>query len=476
MRVSEHFGLLRRQPHLDFVDVDITNDSKLFIDPRALSLLPSTWGQSCAELVKDFFNRVIRAIQAGEHDRAKALLGGLREPNETHLGLSRGRSRGRAVGSELATDLWESLSQSEAVHKELIEEIEDTVLLVPGIGRDIISDMTTNIIREPLIEYTQAACQTYGIPLQPEITSGRFWSPTSEKWFEKYVQLPVTNDQRLLLVPKVIVRQHLEYDAGHYFSNYILTILQEEELNANSALVQLLKSGKRRVTKKDLKEKYGTDKSVIVEQTLRHPDALRKYRDDHRQVSPPLSHEQLAADKSKDLPDFDAMLRRLRSIPTGRDDATDYELAIEDLLYALFYPALSSPEHQVEIHQGRKRIDISYQNVANTGFFRFLSLHQPCPFVFVECKNYRADPANPELDQLTGRFSPQRGRVGLLVCRDFQDRELFIQRCRDTALDDRGWVIPLDDSDLGSLIQERQNPNHAIEFPLLLNRLKRIIE
>jgi hypothetical protein len=425
-------------------------------------------------MVKDFFNRVLLAIQEQKHPEAKALLSGLSEPNETHLGLSVGASRGRAVGRGRAAELWDALRQSEAVHQGLIEEIEDTVLLVPGVGPDVVSDITTNVIREPLIEYTQAACQAYGIPMEPEVASGRLWDPNSQRWFEKFVQLPVANQRRLLLIPKSIVRKRLDYDVGEYFDHYILTILQQEELDANSSLVQVLKNNTRRVTKKDLKKKYGSDRSVIVNQTIRHPEALRKYRDDHREVTRPLPHEQLAVD-SDDLPDYDALLRCLRGIPTGRDDATDYEVAVEDLLYALFYPALTSPQRQVNIHQGRKRIDIAFQNVAGTGFFRYLSLHVTCPFIFVECKNYSNDPANPDLDQLTGRFSPQRGRVGLLVCRAMQDKQLFIERCRDAAHDDRGWVIPLDDNDLGTLIQDRKSQGEAIEFPLLTSRFRQIM-
>lgn len=75
----------------------------------------------------------------------------LREPNETHLGLSAGRSKGRALGTELARDVWKALSQSEAAKSGLLRDLEDTILMVEGISVDIVSDMTTNIIRGPLI-------------------------------------------------------------------------------------------------------------------------------------------------------------------------------------------------------------------------------------------------------------------------------------------------------------------------------------
>ena len=64
-----------------------------------------------------------------------------------------------------------------------------------------------------------------------------------------------------------------------------------------------------------------------------------------------------------------------------------------------------------------------------------------CPYVYVECKNYTGEVANPEIDQLSGQFSNRRGRVGILTCRELEDN--FIKRCADTYEDERGLVIPL---------------------------------
>src|SRR5262249_48422735 len=132
MRISEHFHLGRSQPTLDFVDVDIRGDTPVFISPRALMLLPSEWGDACVHLVQNFFQTVLGFIRSGENARAEALLRVLREPNETHLGLSRGKSQGRALGSASARDVWKALSESEAAASGLLQDLEDTVLMVEG--------------------------------------------------------------------------------------------------------------------------------------------------------------------------------------------------------------------------------------------------------------------------------------------------------------------------------------------------------
>lgn len=135
MRVSEYYKLNRKQPSPDFVDVDITGDLAVFIDPRALRLLQSRWGDECVSLIQDFFQTVLISIKEKRNIDAQRLLLALREPNETHLGLSRGRSRGRALGRQSAWDVWRALTRSEAVKSGLLEDLEDTILMIEGIER-----------------------------------------------------------------------------------------------------------------------------------------------------------------------------------------------------------------------------------------------------------------------------------------------------------------------------------------------------
>ena len=134
------------------------------------------------------------------------------------------------------------------------------------------------------------------------------------------------------------------------------------------------------------------------------------------------------------------------------------------------------PHVETPLHEGRKRIDITYVNAAQNDFFAWVKENYPAGHVFVECKNYAGDPENPELDQLAGRFSPSRGKFGLLMCRHLEDRDLFMRRCRDTARDDRGWIIPLDDVDLTTLTEARQANDHQTIYRFFMERFAFLIE
>ena len=121
----------------------------------------------------------------------------------------------------------------------------------------------------------------------------------------------------------------------------------------------------------------------------------------------------------------------------------------------IFWPNLIYPKKESPLHGGRKRIDITYTNAAQNGFFyRVHNSYQiASSMIMVECKNYSKDPNNPEIDQISGRFSTNRGKLGILVYRDISDYNLLCQRCRDTADDGRGFILPLGDDQVREYLE-----------------------
>lgn len=175
--------------------------------------------------------------------------------------------------------------------------------------------------------------------------------------------------------------------------------------------------------------------------------------------------------------DWDALLGAVTRLSPGAHDADAYHRAIEALFQALFYPALVNPVRESRLHDGRKRIDIRFTNSARDGFFWRIHNHHnvQAGFVVVECKNYSEDVTNPELDQIAGRFSPTRGRLGLLVFRTADDWSTCLARCRDAFHDDRGWILPIRDEDLESLVAERRQNTDSNAYQLLEDRFAEVI-
>lgn len=453
---SRHFRLAKTQAELDFVDVYLNKDIPLFVDPFAISQRVDRWSQEAHSLLLTFFQKVIDNIRDGRMEDARHLLRYLGEPNETRLGLSRGRPQGAGIGPFQADQLFNALSESSAVRTGFLRSLEECELMIEGIGYDKISDLTTNVIRGTLANYTKDQCCLHGIPTR-EVAMDPSFSLEAQDWVSDYLPLPVVNGKPILLVPKAVARFKGTYNHQQYYRHFALEYLQAQELEAGGSLVRALKNGSRRVFKKDLQAAYPCTKDYLFRFSKEHPEVLLKYRDHLVKLEKRGMHSPI--EETDEISLAAALREALRAIPMGSTHASDYHRLMVGVLEFIFFPNLLCPRKEQEIHDGRKRIDILLENGAREGIFhRLHSVRKlPCAFVAFECKNYTNEIANPELDQIAGRFSTNRGKIGFICCRRFEDRSRFVLRCRDTLKDDRGLIVAVDDATIDSWLALIEN-------------------
>lgn len=463
MKISQSFKLGKTQHELDFVDIDSNEDCRLFLDPYFLGIRTDAFSTDATRTIRSFFEQFLNLYRAGDIDDARLLFEHLNEPNETCLGLSQGHPQGRGIGRQNAQMIFDSITGSKAVQTGLIENLEDFRLFVPGVDKDKISDMTTNIIRRHLINYTQSQCRLWGMKLTPNIVSGFYWDRAQGQWDSSHTDMLIVNDSPILLVPKGVVSFVKRYTPSHFHRHYILNFLRHEHLRMNSVLVQRkqLKNGGEKVwvTKKSIVDHEAPlEKDYLTKFTRTHKNIFKDFRRELSAKEKSLSNEDLAP--KEDLVDIGKhLMEQLRKLAVGDKDAHNYHRLVAGILELAFYPELTCPQIEQEIDEGRKRVDITFDNSAREGFFQRLHVNYgiPSQFIFSECKNYGREVGNPEIDQLSGRFGPNRGQFGLLVCRHVADMPKLLARCRDTHQNQRGLIIPLVDDDLIAMLSARMN-------------------
>jgi hypothetical protein len=275
LKISERFNLDANQYTLDFVDIDTDRDIPLFLDPSFLGLRPDAWSRSASRTLRNFFETFVALMRAKQEDRARELFQHLHEPNETCLGLSKGPPQGNAIGDVDGEKLFQSIAQSRAIDTGVIEDLEDFRLFVEGIDKDKISDMTTNIIRRHLIEYTQNQCALWGISLQENTQTGFWWCPATRTWENAFAAMLVVEGKKILLTPKSVVSYCKRYAPRKYHGRFVLEFLQNEHIRMQSIFVRHRKNGVPYVTKKSLEERVAAfSKEFIAEFTATHPDVF----------------------------------------------------------------------------------------------------------------------------------------------------------------------------------------------------------
>ncbi|WP_152567688.1 restriction endonuclease [Sphingopyxis sp. LC363] len=348
--------------------------------------------------------------------------------------------------------------KSKAIQSGMIQDLNDAFMFIPGIGPDKVSDITANIIRKHLITYTQNQFALYGVDIPNKYPTGLMWDSLNRCWHEEHDYIPFYKGQKVLLVPKWYVKYHYDFTklGRRYYDGFIASFVRDRELSTMGKLVSFIPRKNSpptpHVYKHDIEREIPRNKDSIVDFTQKHPDVYRKFRDAMLKHNP-MSINALVNAQGKNFREMEfsnSSIEALRNIPTGNRSANDYQSLIVGLSHFLLYPSLTNPVLERPINDGRKRIDIAFDNSADKGVFHRLRTD---PFllareVMIECKNYADDLENPEIDQLIGRFDNRRGRFGILVCRSITDKQKTEARCTDAFKAQQGVVVVLTDDDI----------------------------
>jgi hypothetical protein len=461
-RFSEHFGLKIMPEELDFLDIYANQDIQLFLDPYGITAMGTKWSQNCELHITGFFQYLVDSIKVGNKKAIKALLNALHEVDEVALGYSSSRPSGRGIGNIQAKDIQEAFETSQAAKSGDIKDIADCALMIPGINRDKISDITANILKKPLIEFTQQQCNNHGIPTK-RVPINNAFDYESLSFTSFYTELPVINNMPKILLPIHSVRRDPQLSKDKYYRNFVLEFLRAEHEHAGDSLATVLRNGRIVVRIGELKRKFPISTDLLYEFSKQHPTILDKYKAELRRTS--MTKDSPSLNPRKKILSSKDRAEILSNIKTGNDDANNFHKISFDNLIQILGVRVSNPDSEVKINSGRKRIDIVFNNADNAGFFNQLNQlhHIKCPKIFVECKNYGKEIGNPELDQLLGRFNDRRGHFGILLCRSISDSQLMIQRCKDIMHDGKGFIIVLEDSDIINLLTLKEQNERSID-------------
>jgi len=190
-------------------NISLITDLPLFIDPFLLF-------NSKKSIYQKLHERIIKYLKflrdkSTETQVSEGLLRSwyfFSEVEQNWLGFCFKGNRGRGLGPDFAKALNENLNKlfsdfgEEKITKS--SHLEKLCLIKEGVGRDTISDFTTNLIKDFLLEYTQAFTQRHissNLVEHVAVNRVRFNFDT-ETWETAHFDLPVYNGDFVMLTPR----------------------------------------------------------------------------------------------------------------------------------------------------------------------------------------------------------------------------------------------------------------------------------
>ena len=405
MNISEsnsHLPLLKgiNQSEVDFVIPRLGIDIPLCIDPFLLYKSRNPVFSQLHSIILKAFNAGIQALREGKAEYARYLFD-FPEVREIGFGYSKESKRGTGIGDFLASLIIETLENSPALLERGIRHIEEMQLTAIGISYDRISDITANLIKAFLIEYTQKQCRMWGIPLTKDAPVSHIFDQDCFKWHDRYVDLPIspTDKQPILLVPRRIVRNLPWINYDDYFRIEFSSYLQAE----------LRKGGTKTKTRLSKKQVV----SITRTQIERIDRYIKTKEETADQAQPSLDY----IDTTKYIQESRKLKALLGEIPTGTSYAAKYQQTVLEILNLLFSPELIDGEMEVRTLHGTERRDIIFTNDSDQSFWTYIRNEHSSFLLMFEAKNAKGLEAS-HLNQTATYLGDRLGRLGFIVTRN----------------------------------------------------------
>ncbi|MDP3394225.1 hypothetical protein [Sediminibacterium sp.] len=269
-----------KDPNVEFVDIPVdSKDLEAFICPFLIeSNKTDKVVSKVSKRLRNFLTELNTTyIKPNDFKNGIPFIDHLHEPNEYHLGYS-DSNKGKAVSNSKAQQIFQFLRNNKFARQgvSITNEAHNVLLLVDGIGQDIMSDIIANVCRDIFADFTVTICNKYSVKsINTEI---EYYNDTTKKWQRKKIDLPVYT-KHIILIPHKLVsggRAYSNLYNWYVSSNYISKEILNQKKPPKGTVSQM-KDGTRKAIIKEIYKQYRKPKKDLIDFVLKYPNSLDEF-------------------------------------------------------------------------------------------------------------------------------------------------------------------------------------------------------
>lgn len=359
-RLNDYHWLPFTQNEVDFAIPFLDEDIPLYLDPFLLYKSPSQQDNSLHWLIINSFNSFWKKYLEDPDDAINLLIE-ISECSEVWLWNSKSKE-GKKMWRKLAESILNNFQTISWISKNWFLHLEELQLLVENFSKDRVSDISCNLLKSFLIDYTIQQSEKYWIPTS--LVEIEYFDNKKFKIIKDKINLPInpTYWTPILFIPKRWLRFIPWINFEDYFKDYVklsskieswFTIPRVEILEFNRA-------------------NYDQVCHFIQRKILEQKDC----RND-----PLFSQIPILSSKRK--------IKDILKLPTGKTDNADkdYENILCPLLSSMLYPELDFAQPQSRTESWILIRDLIFYNNISESFLKTIYEEYSSKQIVFELKN-----------------------------------------------------------------------------------------
>lgn len=258
----------------EIIQLRFKHDNKLFIDPYRINEAESELLARAKQKIIKFFELFFQCIEQNDIQTAQIMGKRLHEINATKLGYGAERNSSGGKGF-CQKDLLYIFNEAIKI-RDYIEDMIDVLVFTQNVGPDKISDLTTNIIYEELLEYTTYIINKYNLEIEFKKKNKWTFNVESKCWEKKGVLVPYIANEEILFLPESIVSSRQIFSYEKVYRNLVFPFYKTNI--KGHKLMRIAKNGEEVLDCKKLRKQYPLTRATVKNFRIQYPEIYRKYK------------------------------------------------------------------------------------------------------------------------------------------------------------------------------------------------------
>lgn len=258
----------------EIVQLDFEHDNKLFIDPYRIDEKRGELYKRAKEKILKYFDIFFYSVEHNLRDTAVSIGEHLHEINATKLGYTNKEEKPKGKGF-CQKDLLIIFDEAIKI-KDYIKDMPDILVLAENVGPDKVSDLTTNIIYEELLEFTIGIISKYDLDI--ELNKRRKWifDVDEQEWYKKDILVPCIDNEEILFIPDKLAAPYEIFSYENVYNQLVYPFYKSHP--AIHMLVRLLKNKEERPDCKKIKQKYPMRRETVKNFKQEYTEEYEEYK------------------------------------------------------------------------------------------------------------------------------------------------------------------------------------------------------